>query len=408
MNKKSLFYLLIPIALGIYLYRKLRDVSNPELPPLRGKKLGKDLMKYEGIYDVLNGREFTGQRVVVKCNRCRNEYFLSFFCESAGLYFVIQGSEFYRKQSFIGYWRDLVSFHMGIIRLQILPEGDDIIFAGSYSNKNDKNQQELYFLKTDDLPENKDFEIIGHRGGGRNLDFLPVSENSAEMLRMSTLLGCTGVEIDIRLTKDKVPVLFHDSFLSLHTMKKSLYSGLLHNYTWEELKTKKLRKEGGILSLEEALEIMYKETELRTIWLDMKFEEDFSLVQKLQEKYEEKAKKEGRDLKIYMGLADDRKLKLFEELPHYKKLTSLVETEPKDLERTGSQVWAPQYTQGFNKEEADAVHKKGKKVFVWSLDHPKMVKTYLEEGEFDGMVTNSAPTVAFHIYTALVKEKEMS
>ncbi len=50
-----------------------------------------------------------------------------------------------------------------------------------------------------------DFDILAHRGGGRNSDYLGVSENSIEMINIAERFGTTGVEIDARLSKDGVP-----------------------------------------------------------------------------------------------------------------------------------------------------------------------------------------------------------
>ncbi|MER3470174.1 MAG: hypothetical protein C4330_02290 [Chitinophagaceae bacterium] len=52
---------------------------------------------------------------------------------------------------------------------------------------------------------------------------------------------------------------------------------------------------------------------------------------------------------------------------------------------------------GFKKDEVQQMQAQGRKVFVWSLDHPLMIELYLKEGGFDGIVTNAAP-VAFHTY----------
>jgi glycerophosphoryl diester phosphodiesterase len=46
-----------------------------------------------------------------------------------------------------------------------------------------------------------DFQILAHRGGGRNSDYLGVSENSIEMIDIAERFGSTGIEIDARLQK---------------------------------------------------------------------------------------------------------------------------------------------------------------------------------------------------------------
>ncbi|NIO40416.1 MAG: glycerophosphodiester phosphodiesterase, partial [Burkholderiales bacterium] len=50
--------------------------------------------------------------------------------------------------------------------------------------------------------------IIAHRGGG-----VLAPENTLAALRYARNLGFEGVEFDVKLTADNVPVLFHDETL---------------------------------------------------------------------------------------------------------------------------------------------------------------------------------------------------
>jgi glycerophosphoryl diester phosphodiesterase len=52
-------------------------------------------------------------------------------------------------------------------------------------------------------------KIIGHRGGAKI-----VPENSLKAIRIAKNLGIDGIEIDVRLTRDKELVVFHDPTLS--------------------------------------------------------------------------------------------------------------------------------------------------------------------------------------------------
>ena len=127
------------------------------------------------------------------------------------------------------------------------------MLKGNFSEKDKEPDKPLSFAYLQPLADKPPFDIIGHRGGARNVDFLPVSENALEMLKLAPALGATGVEVDVRVTKDGIPVLFHDSFLSVHTVKGKLYGGMLQHHTLQELKKMQLRKGASIPSVEEAM-----------------------------------------------------------------------------------------------------------------------------------------------------------
>ncbi len=71
------------------------------------------------------------------------------------------------------------------------------------------------------------FEIVAHRGVPTD-----VPENTMAGFRRALELGADAVEMDVRLTKDGVPVLFHDFYLDGRTNA----SGPVFAHTWDELR----------------------------------------------------------------------------------------------------------------------------------------------------------------------------
>lgn len=74
--------------------------------------------------------------------------------------------------------------------------------------------------------------FIAHRG----LFDDNIKENTIEAFDNAFNNGYEGIEFDVRLTKDKIPVILHDSFLSRVFEVK----GLLKNYTYQELLDNKI------------------------------------------------------------------------------------------------------------------------------------------------------------------------
>lgn len=416
--------LFVGLALGIvglisYVAYRTRHLSTPRrrwrrFHRLDAVALPEEICKQlEGVYSIEEGKDFFGSTAVVKYSytieRRRKWHHLSFFCQKNGTYFVCEGRERHAAILFYGVWRKAAANGAGIVQLVMNAAAGSstllyhkplhhVVLSGAFGNNNKKPHQPLVLHYRNPLPENRSFEIIGHRGASRNVDFLPVSENSLDMMKQSARLGATGVEIDVRMTKDNIPVIFHDSFLSLHTVKGKIYGGLVHNYTLKELKRLRLRKGGKIPTLEECLRTIVHQTPLQTVWLDVKKECDFRLVVKLQQKYMQQAAAIGRTLAIYIGIPDTYVLKCFTQLENYKDLPSLTELSANLALEINANVWAPQYTSGFQREKVAKIQAAGGKAFVWSLDNELLIDLYITEGGFDGLVTNAPPVVAHWYY----------
>jgi glycerophosphoryl diester phosphodiesterase len=370
----------------------------------------------EGVYRIVDGQDFFGERAVLKCSYTvegrDTVYQLSFFCENNGSYLVCEARRKDDQVLMKGSWRQLKNRQLGTVKLQVSSADgspgfqdngsgramNSLAIHGYFGEKDKAPLKPVSFRYERPLKQKNDFAIIGHRGGARNVDFLPVSENSLEMFKMAAQLGANGVEIDVRLSKEGVPVIFHDSFLSLHTVKGKAFSPSLADHTLSELKALELKKGGSIATLEEALATILYQTPLEIIWLDIKYSGNQEPVRRLQQEYLHKAENARRKLNIYMGLPSEKILKDFQQLADHKKLPSLVELEPEFVEKVEAAVWAPQYTKGLQKEAVAEMHRKGKKVFVWSLDNKAMVDFYMNEGRFDGIVTNEPPVVAYYYY----------
>ncbi|MFS0751509.1 glycerophosphodiester phosphodiesterase [Oceanobacillus sp. 1P07AA] len=70
-------------------------------------------------------------------------------------------------------------------------------------------------------------KIIAHRGASR---YAP--ENTRSSFELAYQLNADGIETDVQLSKDGIPILFHDEKIKRTTRKK----GYIHEYTYNELK----------------------------------------------------------------------------------------------------------------------------------------------------------------------------
>ena len=97
-------------------------------------------------------------------------------------------------------------------------------------------------------------KIFAHRGAS---GYAP--ENTLEAFALAITQGADGIELDVQLTKDGIPVVIHDETIDRVTEKK----GWVKDYTLKELKELDL----GNLTPIEALNTLYQlQNKLKNRW----------------------------------------------------------------------------------------------------------------------------------------------
>lgn len=86
--------------------------------------------------------------------------------------------------------------------------------------------------------------VIAHRGASAEKP-----ENTLAAFRQALALGADGIELDVQITRDGVPVVFHDTTLRRLTGQP----GRLTDKTWAELKKLRVHGAGRIPRLADAL-----------------------------------------------------------------------------------------------------------------------------------------------------------
>jgi len=335
--------IIIPFAglLFIYSCDNEVDITNPVVDPSNFLSQTTPLSAnakqvMEGIYEVIKGNDLLGDQVVVKWTRDR----LSVFSGKSGGYIFLDGGSLDSVVFLMGYWRYATNTESGVANFyiptdeggtQILAEdttATTIKFVGEYGIGNELASNPITFeLKRDFSQEVKkrDFYILAHRGGGRNSDYLGVSENSIEIINICERFGATGIEIDARLSSDGVPFIYHDNDINLRLTQKGLIWGEIEDFTWAQLRTLvTLRNGEKIPSLREALEFVLEETDLKVVWLDTKDVDVVPNSFELLTEINERAILMERDLKVYLGMPADDVYQKFLEQPGYKDVLHYV------------------------------------------------------------------------------------
>lgn len=411
---KKLLILIVNLLL-FYSCNNEVDITNPVIDPSDFLSQTTPLtnnskLVMEGIYDVVEGKDLLGDQVVVKNTRDR----ISIFSGKKGGYIVLDAGYLDSVIFFMGYWRYATNSETGAASFYIPSDegGSNIIsgdtsaatikFVGEYGVGTGMADKKLVLKFNRDFSQKvkqNDFYILAHRGGGRNSDYLGVSENSLEMINIAERFGSTGIEIDARLSKDGVPFLYHDGDINLRLTQKSLIWGDIESFTWAQLRTLvTLRNGEKIPSLREALEFVLEKTTIRAVWLDTKDVDVVTSSIELLTEINERAVLMGRDLKINIGIPADDVFEEFISQPGFQDVPSLCELSLEQVRQANSQVWAPRWTQGVQTDAVRQMHAEGRKVFTWTLDEPSYIEQFINEGEFDGILTNYPSIVSFYHY----------
>ncbi len=365
--------------------------------------------RLESIFNVLEGNAAFGNQIVAKWNG----NYLSIFSSISMKYMILEAGYLDSVVIFEGYWRNVLNTETGLVRMTIKKNegGKELIYSqipppililrGSYGVGSDLPNFRLafQFLKPLKRDTATNFWVIGHRGGGRESDLLPFSENSLGMLQLAERFGCNAVEIDVRLTKDRIPVLFHDEFISTRLVNSDFMIGPLSSYTFKQLRTYCTLKDGSLVpTLREALDVIIYKTNLSLVWIDTKPRNIMDILIPIQKEYLQKAKDAGRTLEILIGLPDADILSDFVKHPEFATTPSLCELSVSDVRRVKAKVWAPRWTLGTLNAEVDQMHSENVRAFVWTLDNPDFIHEFVRDSKFDGILTNYPSKVAWEYY----------
>jgi len=365
----------------------------------------------EGVYRVTDGSDHFGNQVVIKWN---GEY-ISIFGQKNAVYSILRGGSIGTEIYLEGYWRYATNTETGLLELKI----QDAAAGKTSYKKSDTKQLEIkgLFGSGNNIPDRKitlvydrhfipeisarKFWIVAHRGAGRTSDFLPASENTLEIINLAERFGANAIEIDVKLSYDNVPFLYHDQTINLRLTQKGPIWGNIEDFTFAQLHTFITLINGEkIPSLRQALEFVLEETSLSLVWLDMKSEKnDLAEVIPLQQEIMARAEEMNRELEVFLGLPKEEKINQFMNYPSYEEILSLNEFEIEDARRTASEFWGPRWTLGTQNEKVQTMHSEGRRVITWTMDDPEFINRYIIEGNFDGMVTNYPTLVAYYYYS---------
>jgi len=410
-------YLLFPLLVALLLAACIKDRFDP-LPAFDTSNLEGTVpldtvyrSSFEGIYELSEGDNSFGEQFACKW---ANGY-LCLFGAKDGRFINVQAG-FRASDSSIrmaGFWRDPIQPQQGQVQLTISKtEGVDsvwghnsrgIVLRGYLENDPGKTIVLRFKRPFSAAVLNRAFVIAAHRGGGRNSDNLPYAENSLDLVKHVAQFGATGIEIDIRLTKDKVPIIYHDPDINTRLTLKSPLVGDIHQFNADFLSAYIRLVDGQrIPTLDEMLTTLIDSTTIQNVWLDCKDGGEsgfFDHVVPVLQKAMEYAQARNRNISLLLGLPSEEAYDAFIAFPGHQQLPSLCELGLEQAKHAGSRVFAPRWTLGILEAETTEAHAQNIRVVTWTLDDPGGMNEVITQSRYDGILTNYPSMLAYTFYS---------
>jgi glycerophosphoryl diester phosphodiesterase len=362
-----------------------------------------------GVYTVVEGTREFGETLVVKAT----DSLLSIYSGQNATFFVLHVGHIDSSLVAAGYWRAAQTSATGFTQLFVSPadgaasimRGDvppvGMVIRAMVGTASAVPDRFLTLRYERPLRNDAPFWVIAHRGGGRNSDRLPESENSLGIISLAEQFGANAIEIDVRLTKDGVPIVYHDENFSQRLINGEYCIGPVANYSFAQIRTLCTLKNGEpVPTLREALERAYSATHLVLVWLDMKSPEAIVAAKPLVSEFRQRSRNAHRTFDILFGLSSTELVDAYRNQGLTGDTGSVCELTIDDVRATNARAWAPRWTLGPKAAEADALRREGRLTFVWTLDQAEFIRTFLADGHVDGILTNYPSLVAFEYYVS--------
>jgi glycerophosphoryl diester phosphodiesterase len=408
MKRLRTIYLLIFLA--SFGCRK-NEITTP--PPADNSNLvgtqpipGSTMKKMEGIYKLSGGSNILGEQFVCKVSRFK----VSFFSNKDGLFFILNYG--YKASDgsiqFSGFWRYSERTEQGNIQFSITAaNGATDLLAGIVKNLvitgvNPGNDIQLKYDRPFSAAAiNRDFIIFAHHGVQTTAN-PPYAENSLLGVLNDEDYGVTGLEYDIRMTGDNVPICIHDPSVNTRLTVKGPLSGTWDQYPFSLLDNYiRLIDNQKIPSVEQALNAFIDSTTLTYFWMDIKGNKDiFKYLEPIVRKAYARAATQNRKVVILAGLPSSDVIEEFHKQPTYGADLPTLSEESIDVAITnGSKFFGPRFSKGLLLEDVAKAHSKGIRVISWTLNDKTLIRNYLEKGQFDGFITDYPAYVVYDFYT---------
>lgn len=313
-----------------------------------------------------------------------------------------------------GYWRYGLTSRSGLIRLDVQPaelatqlcngetlaDRANLSLAGLYGHEDEVPSLPVSVKWKRDLIEYYGkFLAAGHHGACQNFSDCGASINSIETMRLMPGMGADVAEVDTRVTKDGVVILYHDpSFTSSQAVGRYCL-GKVTEFSMDAIRANcRLVHGEEVPTLEDALRAAVDETDLRGVWLDTKDAAGIPESIRLVRKYNEYAVSKGRQFVAVVGLPTEAVTEVWQAQPASDRegIPCLLEYDPKLVAENGCFVWGPTWTAGPRPDDVAYVQAQDNATIFWTVNGTDYINLFLSESLPNGFVTDRPGQVFYH------------
>ena len=369
------------------------------------------MTKMEGIYTLSGGNTDLGSQFVCKASKYR----LSFFSERDGIFMILDYGLNPMDSSiqFSGFWRYSENATQGLISMSISKAGGSVDFLrtgstvnltlnGSFGDQHSATQTiTLKFSRPfSQYAIQHPFQIYAHHGVQTTAN-PPYAQNSLLGVLHDQDYGVNGLEFDIQLTKDHIPICMHDDDVNIRLTQKGPLSGNYSQYNFAFLEEFIPLIDGQkILSLEQALQAFTDSTSLKYFWMDVKGDPGiFQYLEPVVRNAYAHAATKNRDVVIFADMPSKDVIAEYHAWPAYADLPTMCETSLQDVIDNKSEFWGPRFTEGLLLDQVAQAHSAGINVLSWTLNDKTLILNYLQNGKFDGFISDYPAYVVYDYYT---------
>lgn len=223
---------------------------------------------------------------------------------------------------------------------------------------------------------NKDFMKIGHRGA---CGYKP--ENTLSSFKKALDSGVDMIELDVYALRDKNIIVIHDDKVDRTTNGR----GYVLEKTFEEIRELDAGEGEKVPTLEEVLNLIKRKVKVN---IELKGKETALPVAEVIDKY---VKEKGWSYDDFLVSSFNRdELKRFKEVKPEVKTGVIFSSIPINYSEIAEDLGV--YSVNINKEFinqdfVDNVHKRGLKLFVWTVNNENEIKTMKQLG-VDGIFSD--------------------